>query len=48
MARRDVAAVGLVDVNPALDEVAAALNAQAGRAFALPFRGERLLVARKG
>jgi 3-oxoacyl-[acyl-carrier protein] reductase len=40
MARRDVAAVGLVDVNDSIDEVAAALNAEAGRTFAMPFRGD--------
>ncbi|HET9206502.1 MAG TPA: SDR family NAD(P)-dependent oxidoreductase, partial [Burkholderiaceae bacterium] len=39
MARRDVAAVALVDVNDAIDQVAAALNAEAGRTFAMPFRG---------
>ena len=39
MARRDVAAVALVDMNDAIDDVAAALNTQAGRAFAVPFRG---------
>ncbi len=40
MARRDVAAVALVDMSESIDEVAAALNAQAGRSFALPFRGD--------
>jgi 3-oxoacyl-[acyl-carrier protein] reductase len=40
MARRDVAAVALVDVNESIDDVAAALNAEAGRAFAVPFRGD--------
>jgi NAD(P)-dependent dehydrogenase (short-subunit alcohol dehydrogenase family) len=39
MARRDVAAVALVDVNDAIDEVAATLNAEAGREVAVPFRG---------
>ena len=39
MARRDVAAVALVDMNDAIDDVAAALNTEAGRAFAVPFRG---------
>ncbi len=40
MARRGVAAVALVDMNDAVDEVAAALNAEAGREVALPFRGD--------
>jgi NAD(P)-dependent dehydrogenase (short-subunit alcohol dehydrogenase family) len=40
MARRDVAAVALVDVNESIDEVAAALNAEAGRKFAEPFCGD--------
>jgi 3-oxoacyl-[acyl-carrier protein] reductase len=40
MARRDVAAVALVDRNEAIDEVAAALNAAAGRRVAIPFRGD--------
>jgi NAD(P)-dependent dehydrogenase (short-subunit alcohol dehydrogenase family) len=40
MARRNVAAVALVDVNPAVDEVAAALNAEIGRDFVVPFRGD--------
>jgi 3-oxoacyl-[acyl-carrier protein] reductase len=39
MARRGVAAVALVDMNDALDGVAAELNAQAGREVALPFKG---------
>lgn len=39
MARRNVAAVALVDMNEAIDDVAAELNAAAGRAFAVPFRG---------
>jgi NAD(P)-dependent dehydrogenase (short-subunit alcohol dehydrogenase family) len=39
MAQRDIAAVALVDMNDALEEVAAELNAQAGRTFAIPFRG---------
>jgi NAD(P)-dependent dehydrogenase (short-subunit alcohol dehydrogenase family) len=40
MARRDVAAVALVDVNEAIDEVADALNAAAGRRVAIPFQGD--------
>jgi 3-oxoacyl-[acyl-carrier protein] reductase len=40
MARRGVAAVGLVDRSEAVVEVAAALNAEAGRAVALPFQGD--------
>ena len=40
MARRDVAAVALVDVNDAIDDVAATLNTEAGRAFAVPFCGD--------
>ena len=42
MARRDVAAVALVDMNDAIDEVAAQLNAQAGRTFAMPFHGNAI------
>jgi 3-oxoacyl-[acyl-carrier protein] reductase len=40
MARRDVAAVALVDMSESVDEVAAALNGDAGRAVAVPFRGD--------
>ncbi|MCG3190536.1 MAG: 3-oxoacyl-[acyl-carrier-protein] reductase FabG [Burkholderiaceae bacterium] len=40
MARRNVAAVALVDMNEAIHDVAAELNAGAGRAFAVPFRGD--------
>src|SRR5262245_39113092 len=40
MARRDVAAVALVDVNDAIHEVAATLNADAGRTVAIPFQGD--------
>ncbi len=40
MARRDVAAVALVDMNESVDQVAAALNAEAGRTVAVPFRGD--------
>jgi len=39
MARRDVAAVALVDMNESIHEVAAELNAEAGREFAVPFQG---------
>jgi NAD(P)-dependent dehydrogenase (short-subunit alcohol dehydrogenase family) len=39
MARRDVAAVALVDVNDTIVEVADALNAEAGRKVAIPFQG---------
>jgi 3-oxoacyl-[acyl-carrier protein] reductase len=39
MARRDVAAVALVDINESIDEVADALNVDAGRAVAVPFCG---------
>jgi len=39
MARRDVAAVALVDLNDTIDEVAATLNADAGRPVAIPFQG---------
>src|SRR5258706_16196951 len=35
MARRDVAAVALVDVSEAVDEVASTLNADAGRTVAI-------------
>jgi 3-oxoacyl-[acyl-carrier protein] reductase len=40
MARRNALAVALVDRDETVDEVAAALNAEAGRMFALPFRGD--------
>jgi len=39
MARRDVAAVALVDINEAIEGVAEELNADAGRTFAIPFCG---------
>jgi len=39
MARRDVAAVALVDMNEAVVDIAATLNADAGRDFAIPFQG---------
>jgi NAD(P)-dependent dehydrogenase (short-subunit alcohol dehydrogenase family) len=40
MARRGVEAVALVDMNEAIGEVADALNAEAGRTIAIPFRGD--------
>lgn len=40
MARRGVAAVALVDVSEAVEDVADTLNAEAGRTFAIPFRGD--------
>jgi NAD(P)-dependent dehydrogenase (short-subunit alcohol dehydrogenase family) len=40
MARRDVAAVALVDVSDAITVVADKLNADAGRRVAVPFRGD--------
>jgi len=40
LARRGVAAVGLVDTSEAIEEVAARLNAEAGRTVAVPFRGD--------
>lgn len=40
MARRGVEAVALVDLSEAIGEVADALNAEAGRAIAIPFRGD--------
>jgi 3-oxoacyl-[acyl-carrier protein] reductase len=40
MARRDVAAVALVDVNDTIGGVADQLNADAGRTFAIPFQGD--------
>ena len=40
MARRDVEAVALVDMSDGVNEVAAKLNADAGRAFAIPFQGD--------
>ncbi|CAD5375165.1 Short-chain dehydrogenase [Rubrivivax sp. A210] len=39
MAKRGVAAVGLVDMNDAVGEVAEKLNAEFGRKFAVPFKG---------
>jgi len=40
MARRGVEAVALVDLSEAIGEVADALNAEAGRTIAIPFRGD--------
>jgi NAD(P)-dependent dehydrogenase (short-subunit alcohol dehydrogenase family) len=40
MARRDVAAVAVVDMSETIEDVAARLNTEAGRAFAIPFRGD--------
>jgi 3-oxoacyl-[acyl-carrier protein] reductase len=39
MARRDVAAVALVDMSETVENVAEKLNAEAGRTFAIPFQG---------
>jgi 3-oxoacyl-[acyl-carrier protein] reductase len=39
MARRDVAAVALVDMSEAVEDIAEKLNAEAGRSFAIPFQG---------
>jgi len=40
MGRRGVTAVALVDVSEAVEDVADKLNAEAGRTFAIPFRGD--------
>jgi 3-oxoacyl-[acyl-carrier protein] reductase len=40
MGQRGVSAVALVDMSPQVGDVAAELNAAAGRAFALPFHGD--------
>ncbi len=40
MAPRGVAAVALVDVSEAIEDVAEKLNAEAGRTFAIPFQGD--------
>jgi len=40
MARRDVAAVAVVDTSETIEDVAARLNVEAGRGFAIPFRGD--------
>jgi NAD(P)-dependent dehydrogenase (short-subunit alcohol dehydrogenase family) len=39
LARREVAGVALVDMSEAVEDVAAALNAEAGRTYAIPFMG---------
>ena len=39
MARRNVAAVALVDMSDGVHEIAETLNAEAGRKFAVPFQG---------
>ena len=40
MARRGVEAVALVDMSGTVEEVAAELNAEAGRTIAVPFQGD--------
>jgi len=40
MGRRDVGAVALVDMSETIEDVAAKLNAEAGRAFVIPFQGD--------
>ena len=40
LARRDVAAVALVDVSETIEDVAAKLNTEAGRPVAIPFQGD--------
>jgi NAD(P)-dependent dehydrogenase (short-subunit alcohol dehydrogenase family) len=40
LARRGVAAVALVDVSEAVENVAEKLNTEAGRTFAIPFQGD--------
>jgi NAD(P)-dependent dehydrogenase (short-subunit alcohol dehydrogenase family) len=40
MARREVTGLALVDVSEAVEDVAARLNAEAGRVFAIPFQGD--------
>jgi NAD(P)-dependent dehydrogenase (short-subunit alcohol dehydrogenase family) len=40
LARRGVAAVALVDVSEAIENVAEKLNTEAGRTFAIPFQGD--------
>ena len=40
MEKRDIAAVALVDVSEAIEDVAEKLNTEAGRAFAIPFHGD--------
>jgi 3-oxoacyl-[acyl-carrier protein] reductase len=40
MARRGVEAVALVDLSETIEDIAAQLNGEAGRNFAIPFRGD--------
>jgi NAD(P)-dependent dehydrogenase (short-subunit alcohol dehydrogenase family) len=40
MARRNVAAVALVDASEAVENIAEKLNTEAGRVFAIPFQGD--------
>ncbi len=40
MARRGIGSVALVDVSEAVEDVAGKLNEEAGRAFAIPFKGD--------
>jgi 3-oxoacyl-[acyl-carrier protein] reductase len=40
MARRDVAGIALVDMSETVEDVAAKLNTEAGRTFAIPFQGD--------
>jgi NAD(P)-dependent dehydrogenase (short-subunit alcohol dehydrogenase family) len=40
MAKRNVAAVAVVDQSEAIEDVAAKLNVEAGRTFAIPFQGD--------
>jgi 3-oxoacyl-[acyl-carrier protein] reductase len=40
LAKREVAAVALVDVSEAIEDVAEKLNAEAGRTVAIPFQGD--------
>ena len=40
LARRGIGGVALVDVSEAVEDVAAKLNADAGRVFAIPFQGD--------
>ena len=40
MAQRNVGALALVDASEAVEDVAAKINAEAGRAFAIPFQGD--------
>ena len=40
LAKREVAGVALVDMSEAVEDVAAKLNAEVGRTFAIPFQGD--------